>query len=168
MLLSLWKKINFISCPFFPSPRSWWFKRRLKAKQCTALELSVFLEVCQDEHSLIGSWPWVSTVPTEAPPACCHGSCRPQAALSSPAPSLCLPSLGVCLCLWGASWAQEACDILSCLQALSYSLGASLPPWNSSSLCPGSRHVHSHHASWSLHVPTPSMPISPIKIFSSL
>lgn len=112
MLLSLWKKINFISCPFFPSPSSWFFKRRLKAKQCTTLERSVYLDVCQDEHSLIGSWPWVSTVPTEAPPACCHGSYRPQAVLSSPAPSLCLPSLGVCLCLWGESRAQEACDIL--------------------------------------------------------
>ena len=117
MLLSLWKKLNFISCPFFSPPRSWLFKRRLKAKQRPTLELSVYLDVCHDEHSLIGCWPWVSTVSMEALSCLLPWLLQTSSCPQLICPSLCLPSLGVCLCLWGASWAQEACDILS------YSLG---------------------------------------------
>lgn len=70
MLLSLWKKLNFISCPLFPPPRLWLFKRRLKAKQYPTLELSVYLDVCQEEHSLISCRSWVSMVSTEEAPSC--------------------------------------------------------------------------------------------------
>lgn len=162
MLLSLWKKLNFISCPFFSPPRSWLFKRRLKAKQRPTLELSVYLDVCHDEHSLIGCWPWVSTVSMEAL------SCLlPWLLQTSSCPQLICP-ITVPSITWSLPVPLRSILGTRGLWHSQLLFGASLPPWNSSSLCPGSRHVHSHYASWSLHVPTPSMPISPTKIFSSL
>lgn len=124
MLLSLWKKLNFISCPFFPPPRSWLFKRRLKAKQRPSLELSVYLDVCHDEHSLIGCWPWVSTVSMEALscllPWLLQTSSCPQLICTITVPSI---TWSLPVPLRSILGTRSLWRSLSCLQALSYSLG---------------------------------------------
>ena len=87
------------------------FRKGLKAKQHPNLELCLLgcLPRWTQSHLLLILGP--HKYPLRPPPACCCGSCRSQVDISSPVPSLGIP--GICLCLWEACWAQEACEAVS-------------------------------------------------------